>query len=207
MSLATIVSLMPCDIRESKPSIMPVEYFIPAARMGDFETLKIEDGYGHLYLDQDRGTVSVPIDSHKLADSIVKDYMYSCIELDYTGQATPGLFWLDGHLEKSAILKDHLKKLNEVKDCQNRWFLRLVKVADDDWTRNQQHRSITAIQRAAAVALKSQIGERPWNVEVKDMVAFKNCKYCTSTINAGALVCPTCGRQLVTDEELKKAIA
>jgi hypothetical protein len=185
---------------------MPVEYYIPAAKPPDFNILVIGDGQGHLYLDQDRGTVAVPIDSHKLADSLVKDYMYSCIELDYTGQATPGLFWLDGGLTKELIKKDHAKRLNEMIDVQNRWFLRLVKAADDDWSRNQQHRSITSIQRAAATCIKSQIGERLWNVEVKDMVQFKTCKYCTSTINAAALVCPICGRALVTEEELKKAV-
>ena len=207
MSTATIVSLMPCDIRESKPSIMPAEYFIPAAKPPDFNIIVIHDGQGHLYLDQDRGTVAVPIDAHKLADSIVKDYMYSCIDLDYLGQATPGLFWVDGELTKELIKKDHLKKLTEMIDVQNRWFMRLVKTADDDWSRNQQHRSITSIQRSAATVLKSQIGERPWNVEVRDMVQFKTCKFCTSTINAAALVCPICGRALVSEDELKKATA
>ena len=208
MSKSTLVSLLPYELKESKPSIIPAEYYIPPVKNPekDYNILVVNDALGHLYLDSDRGTMAVPIDSAKLAHSIVFDHIYSCIEVNTSLGIHPGLFYVPESCSKEGVAERYKKQLEEARHSQNLWFKKLVDVADDDWSRNQQHRTISAVQRLAATALKDRIGDRPWNVSVMDAASYKKCPFCTSTISAAALVCPTCSRPLVSDDMLKKAL-
>lgn len=203
---ATIVSLLPVEFDERKPGIYPGTCHIPAAKTGDFEIGVIGDGNCPVYLDESRGSLSVMQTAETLAKSFVNDYINACLAVDWEGKIYPGLFWVAGEQTKATIKSGFKPQLEDAKQAQDRWFLALIRMADDDWNKNRSNRVITNLQRFAAEAMKDVVGNREWNSALV-VENYKACKFCTSRIPSAALVCPVCSRQQVSDEEMKKVLA
>lgn len=206
MSKSTLVWPLPVDFNETKPGIYPGIYIIPAPLANDFDVCIVSDGSCPVYLDESRGSISTLQSSEVMAQSLVEDYINACIGVDKLNECYPGLFWVPGEYTKAEIIKNFPDRLAKSKACQNRWFLALIRMADDDWAVNRSHRAITPLQRIAATQMENIIGKKEWNTAMTTD-AFKNCKFCTSKIPVAALVCPTCSRPQVSEEELKKAMA
>jgi len=195
--------MLPVAFAERKPGIYPGVLNIPAAKYGDFEIGIVGDGNCPVYLDESRGSLSVMQTAETLAMSYVNDYINSCICTDKGEDVHPGLFWIDGEHTKEYIKANFKEKLNKCKESQDKWYLALVRMADDDWAKSRSNRIITNMQRFAAEAMKDIVGVREWNSLIV-VANYKNCKFCTSQIPTLALVCPVCSRAQVSEEELKK---
>ena len=193
---ATVVSILPYDLNESKP-LIPASFIIPKAKKGEIELLSIEHADREYYVDWQRGTIRIPESPEVVANSVVNDHIRASIST--TSDARPGLFWIVGaysRSDKQVVMQKFAKDLEEATACQIRWFQRLVKNADDMWQRWRQHRMISDINRIAA----SWLGvKREW-ADTPDPNLNIECKYCTSLISAKAKVCPIC--HLILDEEL-----
>lgn len=205
MSKSTLVWPLPVDFNETKPGIYPGTYIVKAPPADDFNVCIISDGSCPVYLDESRGSLNTLQSSETMAQSLVEDYINACIGVNKLEGCYPGLFWVAGEFTKEEIKKNFKDRLEQSKTSQNRWFLALIRMADDDWAINRSHRAITPLQRIAATQMENVIGKKEWNTALTTD-AFKNCKFCTSKIPVGALVCPTCTRAQVSDEELKKLI-
>jgi hypothetical protein len=206
MSKSTVVSLLPIELNETKPGIYPGIFVVPAAKGEDFEILNLANSVAHVYMDESRGSMTIVQESEVVAKSIVDDYINSCIAVDKTTSVIPGLFWVEGELSKAEIKTKFADKLAAAKVNQSKWFHALVKMADDDWSRNRSHKSITPLQKLAATSLEQFVGKKEW-ASMVDVQAYKACKFCTSQIPSEALVCQVCSRAQVPDSELAKLIS
>lgn len=196
----TIISIVPFAIDESKPGLYPGHFRIAAAKPDDFEMLVVGRSVHHVYLDNDRGSITVPTPSDEVARSICQDY--SAAQLAYVrGEAEPGLFFLEGeYKDKKAVLAVAKDRITEARRQQKNWFMRLIAIADDEWSKYHSHKMISELQRFAARSLGL---ERDWNIEgTVNALAF--CPACKVPVKADAIVCASC-RTIINPEAYKKS--
>src|SRR4051812_15005633 len=70
----TIISLLPFDIREIKPTTTPREYFIKAAAEKDFSILVVGPSYWFQEMGEERPAIRVPSSSVDVAEAVVNDF-------------------------------------------------------------------------------------------------------------------------------------
>ena len=202
MDSATLVSIVPCSIREQKP-ILPSEFFLEAGSYEKPSILLVGKGLNDIYVGEGRGqagpersVIRVPVEADVIAAAIVVDWMeaqYGVVLPD----AKPGFFWVPGHVTVASLAKE----LDQAQAHQVLWFKNLVRLADDDWNKFRQHKTISDIQRYACNALKL---ERPWLLDNEIVQALSECPSCFEKVHPKAIVCSHC--QLVLDEERHKAM-
>lgn len=192
MSKSTIVSIVPFPITEFKPGIYPGNFEIKGSKNNIPEILVISDSIYHVEIDENR-TITVKCPSEDIAKSIIEDYVISNIAFDREEDAAPGIFWKAGVYDLGGVLGKLKEDLDIAKERQQRWFKKLVEMADDDWEKTRQHRSISDIQRYAAKWMNL---ERPWIISTiintAPVVETVKCIACQSSISKEAIVCPQC---------------
>jgi len=186
--VSTVVSIVPFEINEFKPGLYPGSFKIPPAKEGDFEFLVIGRSIHYVYLDEDRGSVQVPTTSDEVARSICEDYIDALFGVQ-KGISEPGIFWIEGAFrDKKAIQIAAGEKLEQAKIKQRQWFIHLVEIGDDEWSKYRTHKSVSDLQRFAARSLGF---DREWNVDAKaESIQF--CPACRMTIQSGAMICGNC---------------
>lgn len=216
---ATVVSFYPWAIEERKPTVSFVAQ-IPAPEKNDFSILHVPFANASRYV-MDGQTISIPIMPDDLARSIVADFCEN--QLCYSPEAGPGMFWINGEVTREALLKPgagynktlkdvkgnvlktefvkYADLLSEARARQNRWFEELVKMADSDWARYEDHKFISPLAKHAARELGL---ERVWAIDATRLNRVIYCPACTSKVPALAVVCPTC--QCVLDKERFKTL-
>lgn len=192
----TIVSYLPYPVCEKKPSVIPEEYRIAPSDTKTPTVLVVEVAKSILYRGFDQPNFPITIPAEELAEDIIKSFSISV--LGYSENAKPGLFWVPGNVSAKDVERLFPKEVAEAKRLQNRWFLALVKMADDEWSRNKQHKMITDIQRIAAKSLG--LSNKEWLV-MPDPVQMVKCPACFSFIEEGTVKCKYCGAIL----DMKKA--
>jgi hypothetical protein len=190
--VSTIVSIVPFEIEEYKPGLIPSTYKMPPARPGEFTLCYV--GYNeakkeyhqvvhYWYIDYERGTVVVPNKTIEVALAIVNDYCRA--QLAQEIDARPGMFAVQGLLKKEDVDKYCQQELIAASERQKAWFIRLVTLADDDWSKFHQHKLISDLQRYAAKALNL---DRDWLVETEQ----QRCPACRATVDGEAIICGKC---------------
>jgi len=197
MDKSTIVSILPKLITEYKPTLFPGKFTIPAAQPGDYELFIVEPSSWFLPNINDRlPPTEVPINSVELAKSIVQDYCNGIFMCNMTDQM-PGLFYILGEWTRKNIHtyvneggKSFEVMLNEARQKQKNWFMKLVESADSLWSRsNGNPLAISDDARLAAESL--QLKDKPWMQDFKT-VTMVNCKSCGELVNPAYPVCKHC---------------
>ena len=183
----TVVSFVPFRISEEKPGVFPGRFVIPPSDGVNPQIIHVGNSKKFLYVNDATGKLSLPITADEIADSLVNDFCKS--QLEYNPDFGPALFWVPGKLTVEEVKEKCKTEIKTAIDRQNKWFLSLVKVADDDWERYHMHKSISDTQRFAAKSLGM---ERDWLIEVRENSSTVKCIACKSVIEADALVCPVC---------------
>ena len=216
---ATVVSLFPWKIEERKPTVSFVAQ-IPAPAPGDFSILHVPFSTASRYV-MDGKTIPIPIMPAELAESIVYDFCSN--QLCSGPDVGPGLFWIPGQIsheellkpgagydkilkdEKGNVVKTEFVKYSDLIDSararQHRWYEALIKMADSDWARYEDHKFISPLARHAAKELGL---DRVWAIDATTYNKVVYCPACTSKVPARAVVCPTC--QCVLDKERFKTL-
>lgn len=180
---STIVSIIPWDLFEVKPTLFPGRFEIkasPDAKTPIFTTIgpsTYQDYKG------DDKWITVPVPSETVAASIVRDYVNSQVGLSTT--ARPGIAYLPGAV--NVLDANFLKELVET---QNNWFRELVRIADDYWTRYHLHVMINDTQRLAANSLNLKSENHPWMSKVE--LGNISCPVCKVVIPESSIVCASC---------------
>src|SRR5437762_9776268 len=164
MGNATLISIVPFAISEFKPGIYPGTFDIPASKNEIPEVLVIGDSVYHVEIDENR-TITVKCQAADVAKAICEDYIVSNLAYSEEANAAPGLFWASGIYDTAKIYSELKNHLEEAKERQKQWFIRLVRLADDDWEKTRQHKLISDMQRFAAKSLQL---ERPWIINPKE---------------------------------------
>jgi len=200
-SKATLVSIIPQELNEDKPGLIPSFFKIPAAPLGDISILVISDCYHFIYLDHERGSIRVADPALKVANAIVFDYI-TC-QLARTADAEPGLTCFPGALTKDQVKTSRASELAELRVKQRNWFERLVSIADDEWARTGERRGISDLSRMGAKSLGL---DKPWIRAVPaeiSKVDMKPCPFCMEKIPAQAIVCRVC-RGVIDTKKFKE---
>lgn len=183
----TVVSLLPWALNELKPGLIPESYRIPEAKDGKPGILHIKDARSNLYV-RDGKTFPITHPAEEVANALVNDYCIAQLEQD--SESRPAIFWVIGKYSADEIILKFKAELLEAKRKQNNWFMKLIRMADDDWEKTKQHRIITDVQRHAARSMG--LLTKPWmqNIEPQE---FVRCPACATLVDINAAVCQNCG--------------
>jgi len=174
---------------------MPCTFTIPAAKLGEFEILHVENTM--LLIDVGDRTINTTEQSSVVANAIVNDYVKS--QIGYSPQACPGMFVVEGKLSINDVQKNCKKELADAQARQMAWFSTIFQMAEDEWQRNPKLSAVTATQRLAAKIL----GRKPvWLIEATPTL-LRPCPFCTVDIKGDAIICPHC-HQVINPVEFKK---
>lgn len=195
----TVVSIVPFPLEmEEKPGICPGRFSIPAAVNGVPQVLVVRKSTAQVFIPGDRPPLIVDVAPAEVARSIVDDYVMS--QLAASPEARPGITWFPGELTSRDAITKHSSVMAELREKQRKWFLRLVEIADTDWTRYKSHRVIADFQRHACKELGLT---RDWSIVVEPEAPIQ-CPACKSMVSSGVVVCPTC--RCVLDPERYKTM-
>lgn len=203
----TVVSLVPFPIDETKPGMTPSRFYIdPASREG-FSCLLVHKCRHGVYLDEFRPVLIVPTSPEEVSEAICMDYKRGQLGIRMT-EAEPGLFWVPGDFagkeKHKELVATFAKEFKEAGDLQKAWFMALVGLADDAWSRFKQRGMISAIQKIAASHLKL---EREWLLDVEVQEALSECPVCYEKVHPKAIVCRGCQAILNEVEYAKRKFA
>ena len=196
----TVVSFLPWQLRETKPGMIPNEFIVPKREGKIPGTLKVVDCIAMVDIGLDRPAFKSPVPAEQLAESIVRDATSSLLEYDL--DTKPAVFYVQGEFSGEEVLKKFPELCAEQLNAQNRWWLKLVKVADDLWARFHQHKMISDLQRHAARELG--LNGKEWAMEPEPVTLVK-CFACKTMIESDAIICSSCNTvQPSKTEEAKK---
>ena len=201
IDISTVVSILPIDITETKPGLIPGEFKFHAVEPGDIFLLPIPRCHHPVYLDDSRPSLLVPDPSDEVAASIANDYKQA--SLLYTqGKSEPGLDWVVGGFTNSVLDKEEFKDkhshiLKRMEKLQTNWFEAMVKDADDVWAQERRHIFISDLSRLAAVRLG--LNEKEWLIREQIEQAQTRCKFCYEIIHQKARICSSCHADLTMD--------
>jgi len=188
---SSLVSYAKVDINEQIPGLQIGNYRL-AASQGLPTVLIVENSY-YYKPDIDGNQDKVLVASEQIAESVV--HMHITSQLMYNSEQHPALFYIPSievqpkDVEKNykEIVAEHLRK-------QKKWFIALVKLADDDWQTARRHQMISGIQRIAARELGLT---REWlfDIESEELNRKDTCPYCGSNLlDSNTPICPHCGK-------------
>lgn len=200
---ATVISLVPFEINETKPGLFPGAFRLAPSKNSP-EVLVIGECFHRVYIDADRGFMRVRDPSYEVAEAICHDYINSQIAI--SPNAYPAITWKPGVWSKEKVQKELVVELTRLRECQDNWYIELVKMADDDWEKTRQHWAISDTQRHAARALG--LVNKPYLINpptAEAVQVVERCKACGSPINPSIVVCPHC-RCILDSERYKKLV-
>lgn len=194
----TVVSLLPREIFEEKPHMLPSSFRIPAAEYGDISIIHVEEGIHYVPNPFDPGSLKQTTSPAEMARSIVDDYVTAHICLgDNCG---PGLFWVEGRLTVKEVKDNYRKKLKEYKEKQDNWFHALCAMADADWHKNHNMLAVSDLQRMAARSL-GLVDRYEW-VQLQTQVTIE-CPFCKFRITPDSVKCLNC-REVVNQKAYER---
>lgn len=186
----TIVNLLPMELNEDKPHMLPSSFKVPAATKHSLGLLHVEEGIHYVpnpLVDDGKPNSSIKQITmpDEMARSIVEDYASAQVALG--SGATPGIFYVSGRLTEKEVRELYPDLVEQYTVQMKKWFHNLCALADADWNRNHNMLAVSDLQRMAAKYLGIN----------KEWVEFKQqenavCKFCTVFIPVGAIVCPNC---------------
>lgn len=197
----TIVSIMPIPLSEQKPGLIPGYFTLEASDGKEPRCLVIKDARHNVYIDDTRGSLSVRDAADEVARSIVEDFIAG--QLCISDGVHPGLFWVIGEFAPKQIKEQFSSELTEAKIAQQRWFIEICKMADDDWNRYHQHNVISDSQRKAAELLGYNKESHEW-MAPSLVMASQRCPACGFVVSAGIVVCSNC--RCILDAEKYKTL-
>jgi len=187
---ATVVSLLPREIFEEKPFMLPGVFRIPAAKYGDISILHVEESIHYIpnpLIDEGKpgSSFKTVTPADEMARSIVDDYKNAHIAT--SEDAEVGLFWVSNRLTNEEVWLMHRTEIDEAKKKQDNWFRRMIAMADADFVKNKNIMAVSDLQRLAARCLGVK----------KEWVEFagentKQCPFCTIAVPVDTIKCPNC---------------
>jgi hypothetical protein len=198
--VCTVVSILPWELSEEKPGLVPPRFIISASPDALTPVCTYVGTSTHyIYLDDARGSMPVRNPPDWVCRAIVNDYVSS--QLGTSDKAKPGLFWLSGRVTPGEVRHD--RQYPEVIEKQNRWFVELCKIADDDWNKYHQHNVISETQRMVAQIIGYRPEQHEW-MAPRTTLQSTRCPSCAQLLPEGVVVCSNC--KCVIDAERFKTL-
>lgn len=199
--ICTVVSLVPFELNEFKPGLLPARYCIPASDGREPQVLHIGTARHYVYLDEARGNLPVRDSATEVARSIVEDYITS--QLQVTEVARPGLFWVVGKFSAAEVKLQFKDRLIQISKGQNNWLTNICTLADDDWNKYHQHNVVSDFQRKAAQMIGWKPEQHLWMAPLTTTQGF-SCPACGNLTSQATVVCLSC--KCILDPEKYKTL-
>lgn len=185
---STVVSILPFEIRESKPNLYPGMFTIPAGTFKQPGYLKVTNSRFYIPMAFGAPSMAAHSPAYEVARSIVNDYVGALLGVN--DECRPGIFVVDRDFKTDQQARDFLEDmLPAAKAAQDKWFFTLVNLADQDFNKHHQAQSVSDLQKVAARELN--IKDKPWLLDITQL-SLSNCPACYSAVNAQAVICPNC---------------
>lgn len=197
----TIVSMLPFELNEDKPHMLPSSYRIPAAVNGKYGIAHIEEGIHYIpnpLIEEGKPGSSIKQTTmpDEMARSVVEDYVTAQVSLGEN--ASPGIFFVPGRLTLKEVRENYPELISHYEELQKNWFRNLCALADADWSKNHNLLSVSDLQRAAAKSLGIV---KDWvEMRVEETTA---CPMCKTNVNPEAIVCMNC-KAILKPEQYKR---
>lgn len=191
MDKATIVSIYPQDIFETKPTLIPCSLLIPKGSFDSPSLTIVEPAsfYEEVGPNENDPLREVPTPATMMADSYISDWCKGLLGYE-PGVASPGLFYIPGIVSPLDLKIRYKNELAEANQKQKKWFEIIVNIADSLWARsNGNPLVIWDIQRLAARELGLEA--KPW-LKASMAVEMVRCKACGSLKDPNFPVCGNC---------------
>ncbi len=189
MDKSTVVSICPLDIDETKVTLQPGRFIIPAGNYEKPSLLVVGPSSWWRELDEDQPLLEIPVSSIAIADSIVVDYCNGMIACNM-GDIMPGLFFIPGDINLTELRTKYKNRLDAAQIKQRNWYAALVKEADKLWARtNGNPIAISDIMRLGARELGLNTKEWLQDFQAMEMI---RCVACGQMRNPTYPVCPSC---------------
>lgn len=185
---ATVVSIFPMAIDESKPTIFPGRFAIEKGAVDDPKILVVGPSSWFREMPNDEPILEVPNSAIQIADSIIKDYCNGLLGCDM-GEKRPGLFFVPGEktlLEIKSSFKAEIVKANV---RQKAWFAELVKLGDSLWARSNNNPLV--IWDLMRIAAKDLGLDKPWVADFTVVEKVK-CMGCGNLRDPKYPICASC---------------
>ena len=182
---STIVSALPFDLAESKPSYRE-KFIIKGVGDGeeDFALTLIEDTTYTLIVDQYSENIEIPVSSQEVAEALCRDYVGAL--LGATERVYPCLFMIPEELTEVDIMNNHKELLDRKMKQHSEWLKHVVRTADADWGKFKSQMLVSELQKFAARKLGL---EREW---MNTYNAGQNCPACFAPYFVGQALCREC---------------
>jgi hypothetical protein len=185
---STVVSILPLEIRDSKPNLYPGNFIIPAGMINKPGLLEVTKSVFYIPMAFGAPSLQAASSCLEVAESIVRDYVDALIGISDDNR--PGI-WVENQTfkdsqEAAIVLMPEIQKRIV---AQRNWFVSLVNLADAEFRQHNQANSISSLQKLAARELN--LKDRPWMITL-DQLSVNNCPMCFSQVNAAAVMCGAC---------------
>ncbi len=184
MMACTVASLVPFPIHEPIKPLFPGDFPIGASD-GKKPVLLVIKGAVRAQYNEDYKIIDMPVPAETVAASVVNDYVNGQMYTDT--DAKPALFFVEGEWSQADFEKNFAKQIEQAVEQQDRWFRKLVSLADDIWQQHHQHKFIMDLQRWAARHLNYK---REWLDDATDKII--KCPACMQLISRDAAICFAC---------------
>lgn len=200
---STVVNIMPRAIHETKHTIQPGVFDIPAGSLDRPAILVVGPSSWWRDVDEDQPLLEIPVSSIQIANSIVKDFCSGILACNMS-TAMPGLFFFQGVITAKDLRDKFPHALEDANIKQLNWYSALIKLADALWARsNGNPLTISDDMRMAARELNLQ-STKDWMKDYK-MIEMVRCFACGAMKNPLFPVCATC-RAIDQKHDLAKEI-
>lgn len=185
--ISTVFSIAPFELFETKPSLYPGTFRIPACfNQNEPIRLLVKPSTHIMIIGGTRRPIHVETPSHTIAKSIVDD----CINAQlYSGPGCgPGLVWLPGDISVEKLKIEYKELYTAMIAQQRKWFVARCKQTDDEWAKHHTHRVASDIDRFAAKSL----GLNPEWMAADDIYAYVKCPACGTMNDKENALCSNC---------------
>jgi len=209
MDKTTIVSIYPRQVVDTKPTLFPSRFVIPAALQGDFSILIVEGASYFIPSPVERQPpTEVQVNSMMLAESILHDSIPT-MNLVQQG-ARPGLFAIPGEWTKKTIIsyihadgRSFHDLLETAKEWQKNYWVAVMNEADGFWAKSNGDPKVIPDDARIAAKFLGLEKVKPW---MSTTVASEliPCIACGTMINNNVPVCKEC--HAIVKPELAKTL-
>lgn len=192
----SVISILPFEIKDSKPNLYPGYFIIPAGSSTKPGILTVEKSAFYVPMAFGAPSLQVYSGAIEVANSIVNDYIGALLGV---GEDTrPGIFVKNEVFKNKADAAVQCAvEIEKYQDYQRRWFFELVQMADAEYSKHQQAKSISDLQKMAARELN--LKDKPWLLSIEQL-SVNNCPACYSPVNINATICGNC-RYVINKEK------
>ena len=184
----TIFSIFPKTIDETKITLFPSHYVIPAGTVENPGRLVIGAASWWKEIFESNQLIEIIENAEDVARAIINDYSNNLFGSDE--DARPGIFTIPEEIETEAAKKKYSVLFAEALRKQRNYYLKQVNFADQIWSKQQNPAMIGEPMRLAAQELGL---DKEW-ATTYIQAAMSKCPACGVLRDTNFPVCASCNR-------------